>query len=142
MSARHDYDDKTLSPLKRIRLFCLDCMGGSPGLVRECRDLSCPFFLYRMGRAERDEREPEAPEHGRDEAVAPARPLRVIRRCCMRCAHNDRKAVRECGARETCALWLCRFGVRPRTVEKMRARRRRPKELTLPGLEGFSPRRK
>jgi len=33
-----------------IRLFCLECMGGSSCEVRVCTDLKCPLWAYRMGR--------------------------------------------------------------------------------------------
>ena len=31
-----------------IRLFCLECMGGSPYDVRACKTRECPLFWYRM----------------------------------------------------------------------------------------------
>jgi len=36
-------------PLKALRQFCLECMGGSPSLVRECRSERCPIHPYRLG---------------------------------------------------------------------------------------------
>lgn len=32
-----------------IRLFCLECMGGSPSDVRACDSKDCPLHNYRMG---------------------------------------------------------------------------------------------
>jgi hypothetical protein len=37
------------SPAKAIRLFCLDCMGGSPGDVASCASQACPLHPFRMG---------------------------------------------------------------------------------------------
>ena len=48
----------------------------------------------------------------------------------MGCA-GDRAEVRACAAREACALWHCRFGVRPRTYKAVRRRFFAPKPLRL-----------
>ena len=56
--------------------------------------------------------------------------LRAIRRQCMGCA-GDRAEVRACAAREACALWHCRFGVRPQTYKAVRRRFFAPKPLRL-----------
>lgn len=37
------------SPLKSIRLFCLECMGGNRALVRRCPTTACPLHRFRMG---------------------------------------------------------------------------------------------
>ena len=37
-------------PIKVIRQFCLECMGGSPSLVRECEKEDCPMHFYRFGK--------------------------------------------------------------------------------------------
>jgi len=39
-----------LTPLKAIRIKCLDCQGGSPKGVRICVDQNCSFFIYRFGK--------------------------------------------------------------------------------------------
>jgi len=53
------YPKKDKSPLKSIRLFCLECMGwdrkekeGSKPFddVRECTDELCPLYEFRMGK--------------------------------------------------------------------------------------------
>lgn len=36
--------------IRVFRAFCLQCMGGSPNLVRECETVSCPVYPYRMGK--------------------------------------------------------------------------------------------
>lgn len=32
-----------------IRLFCLECMGGSAHMVRDCDTRECPLWSYRHG---------------------------------------------------------------------------------------------
>lgn len=38
-----------LTPLKAIRVKCLDCSCGSAHEVRECPIEKCPLSIYRMG---------------------------------------------------------------------------------------------
>ncbi len=38
------------TPVKAFRAFCLQCMGGSVNLVRECETETCHIHSYRMGR--------------------------------------------------------------------------------------------
>ena len=37
-------------PIKVFRQFCLECMGGSSVLVRECEKDDCPMHSYRFGK--------------------------------------------------------------------------------------------
>lgn len=37
------------TPMKAIRLKCLDCCGGSFSEVRECTVKRCPLYRYRSG---------------------------------------------------------------------------------------------
>jgi hypothetical protein len=39
---------KNLTPIKAIRVKCLDC-ASSQKMVRECQEFDCPLFNYRMG---------------------------------------------------------------------------------------------
>jgi hypothetical protein len=39
-----------LTPLKAIRMKCLDCSAGQPSEVRRCCIADCPLFRYRFGR--------------------------------------------------------------------------------------------
>ena len=41
---------KRISPLKAIRLKCLDCCCGSAFEVRRCEVRRCPLWKFRMGR--------------------------------------------------------------------------------------------
>lgn len=36
---------------KQIRKFCLECVGGSPSLVRHCTGFSCPLWAWRFGKS-------------------------------------------------------------------------------------------
>jgi hypothetical protein len=38
------------SPMASIRLFCLECMGGSALEVKKCAAPECPLYLLRFGR--------------------------------------------------------------------------------------------
>ncbi len=111
-------------PLTGIRRFCLECQGDSPKAVRECPDRQCPLWAWRMAAA-RPGRQPAC--SGPD---APRRALRDVRRQCMTCA-GGRAEVRQCAAREACALWRWRFGVRPQTYRRVRQRFFAPRMLRL-----------
>ena len=39
-----------ITPIKAIRLKCLDCCAGHPSEVRICTALKCPLYPYRMGK--------------------------------------------------------------------------------------------
>ena len=41
---------KYLSPVKAIKKFCLDCVGGSAKERELCNDTDCPLFPYRLGK--------------------------------------------------------------------------------------------
>ncbi len=41
---------KQLTPLRAIRVWCLDCQGNSPKAVRFCESADCHFFVYRFGK--------------------------------------------------------------------------------------------
>ena len=36
--------------VKRLRKYCLYCMGGHSKLVKECSNSKCPLFIFRMGK--------------------------------------------------------------------------------------------
>ena len=36
-------------PLQQIRKFCLECVGGSPDLVKHCTGFQCPLWSLRFG---------------------------------------------------------------------------------------------
>jgi len=41
---------KRITPLRAIRLKCLDCCAGQKGEVRQCSSLNCALFNFRMGK--------------------------------------------------------------------------------------------
>lgn len=51
---RRDGNGKTrvvdLTPLKAIRLHCVECMGFQKGFVNECSSTLCPLYPFRMGK--------------------------------------------------------------------------------------------
>lgn len=42
--------DETLTPIRAIRIKCLECAGNKPSLVRRCDSQGCPLHTYRLGR--------------------------------------------------------------------------------------------
>lgn len=40
---------RKLTPLKTIRLKCLECSAGQTLVIKNCKTESCPLFLYRFG---------------------------------------------------------------------------------------------
>lgn len=45
-----DKTTKRLSPVKAIKIKCLDCSGGVKKEVRECIIMDCPLYLFRLGK--------------------------------------------------------------------------------------------
>ena len=43
-------EEKRITPLKAIRLKCLDCSCGSPKEVKLCTVEGCPLYPYRFGK--------------------------------------------------------------------------------------------
>lgn len=42
--------EKITSPLKAIRAFCIECMGGQVREVKDCTAPNCPLYPFRMGK--------------------------------------------------------------------------------------------
>ena len=42
--------EKITSPLKAIRCFCIECMGGQVREVKDCTAPNCPLYAFRMGK--------------------------------------------------------------------------------------------
>ena len=87
---------KTVTPLKAIRLKCIDCSGYELKEVRKCQSEECPLFSLRMGRGSRST-------------------LKQIRAFCMTCCNCQRDKVRVCPTVK-CSLWGFRFGKRPKNA--------------------------
>ena len=43
------YTGKKMTPGKAMRAFCVDCCGGSPGVVKLCLSTDCYLYPYRLG---------------------------------------------------------------------------------------------
>lgn len=43
-------DDKKITPIKAIRLKCLDCSNGSSNEVKLCHINRCPLYPFRLGK--------------------------------------------------------------------------------------------
>lgn len=43
------YRERATTPLKAIRAFCIECMGGYVRMVGRCTATSCVLYGYRMG---------------------------------------------------------------------------------------------
>ena len=46
-----------MTPMKAIRLKCLDCMNGSHHEIRLCPCVKCPLYLYRFGKRPKTDRD-------------------------------------------------------------------------------------
>lgn len=44
-----EYRKKIKNRATAIRAKCVSCMSGQPGLVRECANVGCPLYMFRMG---------------------------------------------------------------------------------------------
>ena len=42
--------EKHLTPVKAIRLKCIDCSGGVLNEVKNCVVKNCPLYLFRLGK--------------------------------------------------------------------------------------------
>ena len=42
--------EKITSPLKAIKCFCIECMGGQVREVKDCTAPICPLYAFRMGK--------------------------------------------------------------------------------------------
>ena len=122
------------SPLRAIRLHCLECCAGNPSEVRLCPSSMCHLWPCRFGkRPETAQRQgklvqPElAPvKPAIDGAVTPrpkvhkngrfAAQLRAILWHCQECA-GGRGRVKHCNIVD-CPLWRFRFGIRPQTAAR------------------------
>ena len=84
------------TPLKAIRQFCLFCMNDQASYIKECDDIKCFFYYYRMRKNNSNPR---------------VSALKQIRKFCLDCGEG-RKGVKEC-IYPTCSLYNFRFGKNP-----------------------------
>ncbi len=102
------FKHSTLTPLRAIRVKCVDCPAGHVKEARECQcgtdgtQPACPIWPFRMGR--------RAKEGGSR--------VKAIRQVCLQCMNETpseeghQHFIRECGDR-TCPLLQFRFGTIP-----------------------------
>lgn len=86
------------SPLKAVRLYCLECCLGSSKEVDLCGAVNCPLYGVRSG-------------HGRGPT------LKIIREKCLDCCAGSSYEVMKC-EEENCSLWAFRSGHNPRLKGK------------------------
>jgi hypothetical protein len=107
------YTGPRKTTLESIRLFCIQCMGGSFTLITVCPSSSCLFFPYRTGTIE---------------AGASRRLLRVIKQHCEACLPGGDVSVCTAGKYyldlPPCPCWPYRRGVSPYFSAEARAQRR------------------
>ena len=126
------FDGPRKTALESIRLFCVQCMGGSPSLVTDCPSSNCVLYPYRSG----------AIADG-----ASRRLLKVIKTFCDGCAPCG--DVAGCTASrcylslDPCPVWPFRNGTNPYIgrVQREKLRQHAQKQLDLVGREArFRPR--
>ena len=121
--------EKTQSPLKSIRAFCVECQGGSFQGVSECADTACPFHPYR---------------HGRALAKGKHSPTRACRAYCFKYCLPEARAddIRNCGG-DTALLGPCpvfpfRMGKNPNISKATREQHSiKTQKRTIKGVAGF-----
>ncbi len=62
LNENEENGEEIKSPLKAIRAFCIDCMGGAVREVKLCPSQICPLHAFRMGKNPYRKRE-LSPEH-------------------------------------------------------------------------------
>ena len=92
-----------MTPLKAIRVRCIECSGFEMKGVRECpfdgtNEAKCPLHHLRMGK-------------GAKAAV------KIIRSYCLWCCNGQKQEVRLCTCVK-CPLWEYRFGTRPKKAQE------------------------
>ena len=90
---------RTINPIKAIRHYCLDCMGGSRKYVRECENKECAFLPYRFGRKLKN-----------NENAIPT--LLSIKMHCQKCGEKKRIDATRCNVAE-CPVFSFRKGHNP-----------------------------
>ena len=106
---------KKKTPGRAIRAFCVSCLGGVSGEVKNCGGHgenplfdACPFYPYRMGR-------------GRPS-------VKIIRKACLQCMGDTPSLVRECTTTH-CNCYPYRMGKNPNRIG-IGANRERMIEIT------------
>ena len=134
----------TPTPLRAVRLACLECCSGSALEVRECVATSCPLWTFRFGR--RPSIEDKAAVAGAGRPVYPiekrltgASRLKAIRRKCIDCSGGTDGAVRACTV-SACPLFQYRLGRNPNIVRSPERKEADTKRLALLRASVLPPR--
>lgn len=128
MKSKNPQNDKSsnkpiTSPLKAIRVYCLDCVGGVPSEVRKCtgplligQEGICALHPYRFGK-------------GRKSGVkSKLSPVKAIAKNCLWCCGGSAKE-RELCPSQICHLKPFRFGKNPFVSETRREAARKAMSL-------------
>jgi|EndMetStandDraft_5_1072996.scaffolds.fasta_scaffold283667_2 hypothetical protein len=127
------------TPLRAVRLACLECCGGSASEVRACVATSCPLWTFRFGRrpgAEDKAAVAGKPVYPLEKRLAGTSGLKAIRRKCLDCSGGTDAAIRSCTV-HACPLFEFRHGRNPnivRTPERKEADARRLALLRMSAL--------
>jgi hypothetical protein len=119
--------DSTPTPLRAVRLACLECSNGSANEVRQCVATSCPLWAFRFGRrpsAEDKSAVAGKPVYPLEKRLTGTSGLKAIRRRCLDCSSGTDAAVRSCTV-SACPLFEFRFGKKPEHRSQPRAERGR-----------------
>jgi hypothetical protein len=92
---------KLPGPLRAIRRYCVWCVSGQMGEVRECPSVKCALHRFRFGRSE-----------------AGVSRLRAIRAKCLDCSGHFQPEVKGCAFEGQCDLWPYRMGRNPSLAGK------------------------
>ena len=115
------------SPLKALRLSCLDCCNGSVSEVALCNATSCAHWLFRFGRKPHTAAIAEVAgvathPHEKSQTQAelanqPGAPLKAIKRRCLDCSGGNQRDAINC--QETaCPSHPYRLGKSGRVISK------------------------
>jgi hypothetical protein len=130
------------TPLKAVRLACLECCGGSALEVRECVATNCPLWTFRFGRrpsAENKAAVAGKPVYPLEKRLAGASGLKAIRRKCLDCGGGGDVAVRTCTF-SACPLFEFRTGRNPNIVRTAERKEADAKRLALVRASALPPR--
>lgn len=118
------------SPLQAIRVFCVQCQGGSAQGVTECTDNICPFYAYRFGIPPQDKKH---------------QPMKAIKQFCLiNCqVEAGRQEVVHCQGDKAmlgpCPVFPFRLGRNPNVSQATREKRRQAaSKRAVKGVFGFT----
>jgi hypothetical protein len=134
----------TPTPLRAVRLACLECCDGSASEVRQCEATSCPLWTFRFGRRPSAEDKAavvaaEKPVYPIERRLTGTSGLKAVRRRCLDCSGGTDAAVRSCTV-SACPLFEFRFGKNPNIVRSPERKEADARRLALLRTPALSPR--